>query len=263
MMTHTVRVVPGRGVFYRPKPSGEITLPRAFLFAQRCAARAFTHSLKRGPSPGQDGAGFSWFRHLGVWEIDPMLFARRPSVIAPALMATRPSVIFVRRLPVILLMLVVAFASGGVLGSSKQRGDLIPALNSPENHSYLDYVGMRTKQMKGYIVGRYQCTFTGTRSTTTSRRIVVTNPKTMNVTITQQFVCQIHSKQHIDVCALDSGYLEGSHQGGTGGEAGRCDVQTVVSSLHQVRRRDGRSQASSSSSTSTPKVGHFKSCLRG
>ncbi len=38
--------------------------------------------------------------------------------------------------------------------------------------------------------------------------IVVTSPKEMDVTITKQFVCQIHSKQHIDVCALEGGYLE-------------------------------------------------------
>ena len=37
---------------------------------------------------------------------------------------------------------------------------------------------------------------------------MVTSPKAMDVTITQPFVCQIHSQRHIDVCALDSGYLE-------------------------------------------------------
>lgn len=30
----------------------------------------------------------------------------------------------------------------------------------------------------------------------------------MDVTITQQYVCQIHSRRHINVCALDSGYLQ-------------------------------------------------------
>ena len=37
---------------------------------------------------------------------------------------------------------------------------------------------------------------------------MVTSPKAMDVTITQQYVCQIRSQRHIDVCALDSGYLE-------------------------------------------------------
>src|SRR5262249_37818543 len=30
----------------------------------------------------------------------------------------------------------------------------------------------------------------------------------MDVTVTQRLVCQIHSRQHINICALDSGYLD-------------------------------------------------------
>ncbi len=37
---------------------------------------------------------------------------------------------------------------------------------------------------------------------------MVTSPKAMDVTITQPFVCQIHSQNHIEVKALDSGFLE-------------------------------------------------------
>jgi membrane fusion protein (multidrug efflux system) len=37
---------------------------------------------------------------------------------------------------------------------------------------------------------------------------VVTSPKVRDVTITQQFVCQIRSQRHIEVRALDNGYLE-------------------------------------------------------
>src|SRR5262249_6459049 len=39
-------------------------------------------------------------------------------------------------------------------------------------------------------------------------KIVVTSPKAMDVVITQQYVCQIHSQRHIKVRALQSGYLE-------------------------------------------------------
>lgn len=38
--------------------------------------------------------------------------------------------------------------------------------------------------------------------------IVVTNPKAKDVIITQQYVCQIRSRRHIKVCALQNGYLE-------------------------------------------------------
>jgi membrane fusion protein (multidrug efflux system) len=38
--------------------------------------------------------------------------------------------------------------------------------------------------------------------------IVVTSPVVKDVVSTQRYVCQIHSRRHIDVCALESGYLE-------------------------------------------------------
>ena len=37
---------------------------------------------------------------------------------------------------------------------------------------------------------------------------MVTSPMAKDVIITQQYVCQIHSRRHIDVCALQDGYLE-------------------------------------------------------
>ncbi|MFT3921791.1 MAG: efflux RND transporter periplasmic adaptor subunit [Myxococcales bacterium] len=40
------------------------------------------------------------------------------------------------------------------------------------------------------------------------RRIVVTTPIVKDVVTTQQFVCQIHSRAHIEIRALERGYLE-------------------------------------------------------
>jgi membrane fusion protein (multidrug efflux system) len=39
-------------------------------------------------------------------------------------------------------------------------------------------------------------------------KIIVTLPKVMDITVKQPYVCQIHSRRHIDVCALEKGYLE-------------------------------------------------------
>jgi membrane fusion protein (multidrug efflux system) len=39
-------------------------------------------------------------------------------------------------------------------------------------------------------------------------KIVVTSPKAKDVIITEQYVCQIHSRRHIKVCALQNGYLQ-------------------------------------------------------
>src|SRR5690348_14924003 len=40
------------------------------------------------------------------------------------------------------------------------------------------------------------------------QKIVATSPKTMDVDITQPYVCQIHARRHIEVRALQEGYLE-------------------------------------------------------
>jgi membrane fusion protein (multidrug efflux system) len=40
------------------------------------------------------------------------------------------------------------------------------------------------------------------------RKIVLTSPVLKDVITTEQYVCQIHSRRHIEVCALEMGYLE-------------------------------------------------------
>jgi membrane fusion protein (multidrug efflux system) len=39
-------------------------------------------------------------------------------------------------------------------------------------------------------------------------KLVATSPKVQDVVVTQQYVCQIRSQRNIEVCALQSGYLE-------------------------------------------------------
>jgi membrane fusion protein (multidrug efflux system) len=39
-------------------------------------------------------------------------------------------------------------------------------------------------------------------------KIAVTSPEVKDVLVTQQYVCQIHSRRHINVCALENGYLK-------------------------------------------------------
>ena len=64
--------------------------------------------------------------------------------------------------------------------------------------------------MKEYVVGQYESYFHKHEEEHKEepRKVVVTSPKAMDVTITQPYVCQIHSQRHIEVQALDSGYLE-------------------------------------------------------
>jgi len=108
------------------------------------------------------------------------------------------------------LILIVVIVGGGILGLSKIRADSFPPLNTPES-GYLDYIGERATQVKRYLVAQFESHFQAHKEEhhQEDQKIVLTSPKAMDVTVTQQYVCQIRSQRHIDVCALDSGYLQG------------------------------------------------------
>jgi membrane fusion protein (multidrug efflux system) len=108
-------------------------------------------------------------------------------------------------------MLVVALLSGGVLRLSmvRARANSVPPPGAPRIDVYLHQIGNSANQMKGYIVGRLGSYFHKHQEQHEEQlKIVVTSPTAMDVTITQQYVCQIHSQRNINVCALDNGYLE-------------------------------------------------------
>ena len=105
---------------------------------------------------------------------------------------------FAKQRPVNTLMLVLALVSGGVLGLYKMRVN-IPALHTPKIYAYLDYIGMRVKQSYSHKPEE--------QLHEEQRKVVVTSPQSTAVTIIQPYVCQIHSQRHIDVCALENGYL--------------------------------------------------------
>jgi membrane fusion protein, multidrug efflux system len=104
------------------------------------------------------------------------------------------------------LMLVVVVIGGVVFGLYKMRVD-IPALNTPRIYAYLDSMGARAEQMKGYYESHFG-KHVEQEAHHEQHKIAVTSPLAMDVDIRQEYVCQIHSKRHIDVCALESGYLE-------------------------------------------------------
>jgi len=120
-------------------------------------------------------------------------------------------IVFALRRPVTSLVLVAALVSGGVLGLSTMRADTLLPLNTPKIHVYLDDIGTRAKQVKAYIVGQFESYFQKHKKEEhheEDRKVVLTSPKAIDVTISQPYVCQIHSQRHIDIRALDSGYLE-------------------------------------------------------
>src|SRR5208282_708509 len=98
-------------------------------------------------------------------------------------------IVFARRRPVMTMMLVVALISGGVLASNKMRLDILRPLNTPKIYVYLDYIGARAKQMKGYIVGQLELHFHMHKEEQPHQehqKIVVTSPEAKDVIITQQ-----------------------------------------------------------------------------
>jgi membrane fusion protein, multidrug efflux system len=117
-------------------------------------------------------------------------------------------IVFAMRRLVRTLILVVALIGGVVFGLYKMRVD-IPALNTPKLYAYLDSMMVRAEPIKRYIVGQYEKYFHkhDEEAQQEHHKIVVTSPMAKDVVITRPYVCQIHSRAHIDVCALEDGYL--------------------------------------------------------
>jgi membrane fusion protein, multidrug efflux system len=119
-------------------------------------------------------------------------------------------IVFAMRRPVTTMMLVGVLISGGVLATNRMRFDVLGTINTPQVHVYLADIGTRAKHVKEYIVGQFESYFHkhNEEHKEEPRKVVVTSPRAMDVTITQPYVCQIHSQTHVEVQALDTGYLE-------------------------------------------------------
>ncbi len=119
--------------------------------------------------------------------------------------------VFVMRRPIKTLTLAVALAGGTALGLSTLQLVKLPPLSTSTAYGWLEYIGAKAGRAKTSLVAQYQSYFHKQEEEhhEENRKIVLTSPKVMDVTVTQQRVCQIRSQRHIEVCALDNGYLEG------------------------------------------------------
>jgi membrane fusion protein, multidrug efflux system len=134
----------------------------------------------------------------------------QPAANRPGAVRARNPIAFAMRRPIKALILLATLASGAVLGMKKMGVDLPPPLNTPKVHAYLDYVDTGASQIKGFIVRHLGSYFHKQEEEPhhETHKIVITSPKAQDVIITESFVCQIRSQQHIDVSALDDGYLK-------------------------------------------------------
>jgi membrane fusion protein, multidrug efflux system len=117
---------------------------------------------------------------------------------------------FAVRRPFTAVVLVVALATGGVLGLSKMGLDIFSPLSMPEPPGSPDVIGLRAEQMEGRVAAEYEPISyrQNEQPQQKHQKIVLTSPKLRDAIVTQRYVCQIHSQRHIEISALDSGYLE-------------------------------------------------------
>ena len=108
-----------------------------------------------------------------------------------------PFVLVVRR-PITTLALVAGLASGGVYALEQKGVVDVPTINQSKVDVVLGYIGMGSEPEEPKEE----------KAREEHHKIVVSSPRPQDVVLTQEYVCQIHSQRHINVCALDGGYLE-------------------------------------------------------
>jgi membrane fusion protein (multidrug efflux system) len=107
------------------------------------------------------------------------------------------------------LMLVAVLIGGAIFGLYKARVD-IPSLNTSALYAHLDTLSVHVEQLKGRMTGHAESKSHEPEGEAhhEQHKITVTSPMAKDVVITQQYVCQIHSRRHIEICALEDGYLQ-------------------------------------------------------
>lgn len=108
------------------------------------------------------------------------------------------------------LLMTLVVVGGVIFGLYKKRVD-IPLLNTSRLYAYLDVASEHADQLKRKVVGKYESYFPSHEGETVhheGHKITVTSPIAKDVIITHEYVCQIHSRRHISVRALEDGYLE-------------------------------------------------------
>ncbi len=100
----------------------------------------------------------------------------------------------------LLKFLMLAVVAVGILYKMRVN---IPVLNTSRFYTRLDDMGMSAWR-------RYEAYFPKheVEARVENHRVVVTSPMVKDVIISHAYVCQIQSKNHINVCALENGYLE-------------------------------------------------------
>ena len=103
--------------------------------------------------------------------------------------------LFARRRPVVTLILATAVLVAGGMGLSAFGFELSSVVDTKHLHD----LGARVEALFHKHTEEHH---------EEPHKIVATTPQSTSVTLTQQYVCQIHSQRHIEVRVLERGYLE-------------------------------------------------------
>ncbi len=112
----------------------------------------------------------------------------------------------------LILPLVVALASIGISGSEKIKetvGQYLGSNTGSATHEGApDHHGSDTHAVSDDHSEGHGSEEHGGGEHHAVHKIIATSPVAKDVTLTQQYVCQIHSRRHIEVRALEGGYLK-------------------------------------------------------
>lgn len=118
---------------------------------------------------------------------------------------------YVRKRPFATLFFLLVAVGVADFVLHKTRAKSYPPGQTPKVYVYLDQAEGRALKVEEFVLHRIEGLLHKHHEEEgphEAHRIMVTSPRIQDVNRTQQYVCQLHSQQHIEVCALENGYLE-------------------------------------------------------
>jgi membrane fusion protein (multidrug efflux system) len=115
-----------------------------------------------------------------------------------------------RRVVVLILSCAVMLGCGVIGFKHLNASTLETSVSSAQLRTYLDKARTHFERAKDYVTSKFE---SGSEegeeeAEHVAHKVVATSPETKDVTITESYVCQIHSRRHIEICAIEEGYLE-------------------------------------------------------
>jgi len=114
------------------------------------------------------------------------------------------------RRPVVAFLLALVIAGGSIVGMTMMGVEIFSPPITRKIQASVDRARAGAKQASRFVVRRVETYLHkhGEPIHLEPHKIVGTSPEAKDVILTQEYVCQIHSQRHINVRALENGYIE-------------------------------------------------------